>query len=602
MMQGQLQPERKLENATWLRMFARLRDGGTAEAATAELSTLFADEDRARPTGRAGRVVGIHVSPLRPVPEDARKMFLGFMTILFVAAAFVLFIASVDVAAMLSARAVARRREMAVRAALGASRARLVTQLLTEILVLFGIGAAGAIAIAYGATTWATRFPLPAAVVVPPELVPDARVMAFALLVSLATGVVFGLTPALRASRDDVSARLRDGTAGAGSRRSRMGSALIVGQLALSLVLLVAAGLFVRALGRAASVPPGFEKSGVSVVSFDTRAWGYSDAAGQRFYRALRDRVAALPGVTGVALASFAPLTTRSLNDSVTLSNGERAFTWYVAAGSDYFRTLEMPIVAGRSLAASDDERSALVAVINETFAKRLAPAGGALGALGRTFMRGRRAVTVVGVARDAKYATFDETTPSMMFLPIDQAWQPNQTMLVRGSSPAQLAHGLRDAMRASDPKLPVPSVATLDQAADINVLPQRIALIVTGAFGGVALLLATLGLYGVVAYSVNQRTRELGVRLALGAQRTTVLAMVLGDGLRLAAVGVVVGLLAAAGATRVIAGFLFDVSALDAVTFAGMALLLVVVALLATYVPARRAARLDPMAALRSE
>ena len=599
MMQGQIQPERKLESATWLRMFARLGDGGTAEAATAELSTLFAEQNQTRSTSRASRVVSIHVSPLRSVPEDARKMFLGFMTILFVAATFVLFIASVDVAAMLSARAVARRREMAVRAALGASRARLVTQLLTEILVLFGIGAAGAIALAYGATTWATRFSLPAEIIVPPDLVPDGRVMAFALLVSLATGVVFGLAPALRASRDDVSARLRDGTTGAGLRRSRMANALIVGQLALSLVLLVAAGLFVRALGRAASVKPGFEKSGVSIVSFDTRTWGYNDATGQRFYHALRDRVAALPGVTAVTFASFAPLTTRSLNDSITFSDGERAFTWYVAAGSDYFRTLEMPIIAGRALSASDDERSAPVAIINETLARRLAPNGGALG---RTLTRGKQVVTVIGIARDAKYATFDESTPSMMFVPIAQVWQPNQTMLVRGVSPAQLARGLHDAMRAIDPKLPVPSSMTLDDAAGISVLPQRIALIVTGALGGVGLVLATLGLYGVIAYSVNQRTRELGVRLALGAQRTMVLGMVLGDGLRLASVGVVVGLVMAAGATRVIAGFLFDVSALDAVTFIGTSVLLVMVALLAAYVPARRAARLDPMAALRSD
>ncbi len=599
MMQGQLQPERKLETATWLRMFARLRDGDTPESATAELSTLFTEQNQAAPASRAGRVVGIHVSPLRSVPEDARKMFLGFMTILFVAATFVLFIASVNVAAMLSARAVARRREMAVRAALGASRARLVTQLLTEILVLFGIGAAGAVAIAYGMTTWATHFDIPEAIVVPPDLVPDARVMAFALLLSLATGLVFGLTPALRASRDDVSARLRDGTTGAGTRRSWVGSSLIVGQLALSLVLLVAAGLFVRALERAGSVDPGFERAGVTVVSFDTRTWGYDDARGRQFYRALRDRVATLPGVTSVTFASFAPLTTRSLNDSVTLASGERAFTWLLSADGDYFRTLAMPIVAGRSLNASDDERSSPVAVVNETFAKRLAPNGAALG---RTFVRGRQAVTVVGIARDAKYATFDEITPSMMFLSMEQAWQPNQTMLVRGPAPAQLARGLHDAMRAVDPLLPVPSLMTLDQAGGINVLPQRIALIVTGALGGVGLLLAMVGLYGVIAYSVNQRTRELGVRIALGASRANVLVMVLGDGLRLAAFGVVVGLALAAGVTRIIAGFLFDVSALDAVTFVATALLLVVVAVLATYIPARRAAALDPMTALRSE
>jgi ABC-type antimicrobial peptide transport system permease subunit len=265
----------------------------------------------------------------------------------------------------------------------------------------------------------------------------------------------------------------------------------------------------------------------------------------------------------------------------------------------DYFRTLGMPIVAGRPIAGTDDERAPLVAVVNETFARRLAPNGGALGT---TFMRDKQPVTVIGIARDAKYATFDETMPSMMFLSIDQAWQPNQTMLVRGLSPAQLARGLHDIMRAIDPLLPIPSVMTLDRASGITVLPQRIALIVTGTLGGVGLLLAVVGLYGVIAYSVNQRTRELGVRIALGASRTNVLSLVLGDGFRLATVGVLVGLGLSAAATRVIAGLLFDVSALDAVTFLGMSLLLVVVAVLATYIPARRAARLDPMSALRSD
>jgi predicted permease len=392
---------------------------------------------------------------------------------------------------------------------------------------------------------------------------------------------------------------LRDGTTGAGTRRSWISNALITGQLALSLVLLVAAGLFVRALDRAARVDPGFDPRGVTVVSLDTRTWGYDDVRGRQFYHTVLDRMAAVPGVTSVSVASFAPLTTRSLNDSVTLASGERGFAWYVGVSEGYFRTLGMPIIAGRPISSTDNERAPLVAVVNETFAKRLAPNGDALG---KTFMRGKQPVTVVGIARDAKYATFDEAAPSMMFLSIDQAWQTNQTLLVRGLSPAQLAHGLHDIVRAIDPLLPVPATMTLGTASGISVLPQRIALIVTGTLGGIGLLLAVVGLYGVIAYSVSRRTRELGVRIALGASRTNVLALVLGDGLRLTAVGVLVGLILSAAATRVIAGLLFDVSALDAVTFLGMSLLLVVVAVLATYIPARRAARLDPMSALRSD
>jgi ABC-type antimicrobial peptide transport system permease subunit len=274
-------------------------------------------------------------------------------------------------------------------------------------------------------------------------------------------------------------------------------------------------------------------------------------------------------------------------------------FSWIDGVGADYFSTLRMPIVSGRGLTRADDERAARVAVVNETFAKRLAPHGSAIG---QTFTRGKSSVTIVGVARDAKYATFDEITPSMAFLSIDQTWQSNQTMLVRGLSATQTVRGLRDVMRAIDPMVPVPRVMSLDEASGITVLPQRIAVIVTGVLGGVGLILATLGLYGIIAYSVNRRTREMGVRIALGAERSTVLGLVLRDGLRLAAGGVAVGLVLSAAATRVLAGLLLNVSALDAVTFLATSALLVAVTLLATYIPARRAAALDPMTALRSE
>lgn len=601
MMSAQLQPERNAATSQSLRMFGRLKDGVTADAAQSELSTLTAARaiDQATPAAMR-KFTGVHASMLRGIPEDARGKFLGFMTLLLGAAGLVLFIASVNVASMLSARAIARRREMALRAALGAGRGRLVAQLLTEILVLFCLGAIGGVALAFAATKAATSFPLPTDVVIAPDMAPDGRVMAFALIVSLVTGLVFGLTPALRAARDDISARLRDGSSGSGSRRTWAGNALIVGQLALSLVLLVAAGLFLRALGTSARVDPGFDRAGVSVASFDSRAWGFDSVKARTFFHSLSDRVAAIPGVTSVSYASFAPLTTRSANDNITLASGASLFTWIVNVSGGYFTTLRMPLVAGRVLARTDDGGAPRVAVVNETLAKRLASDGSALG---RTFTIRGQLVTVVGIAHDAKYADLSEATPPLAYFSMDQVWQPTWTMLVRtAAGEAQLGQGIHDAMRAVDPNVPRPTVITLERATGITLLPQRIAAVVTGVLGGVGLLLATLGLYGIIAYSVNGRTREMGVRVALGARRADVLRLVIREGMWLALGGVVLGLVLAALATRLIASLLFDVSALDAMTFAGMSLLFIAVALLATYLPARRAAGADPMAALRSE
>lgn len=599
MMQSQVQPGRDLATARWLRLFGRLADGASLETAQAELSTIVKSEALAVPTGNA-KAETARLAMLRSVPEDARGQFLAFMMILLAASGLVLFIASADVAAMLSARAIARRREMALRAALGASRARLVTQLLTEILLLFGMGAVGAVGFAFAATRLATRVSLPTDVVVPPDMSPDFRVMGFALSTSLITGLIFGLMPALRASRDDASATLRDGGAQSGTRRGRFGNALIVGQLALSLVLLVSAGLFFRAVDIGSRVEAGFDRKNVWVASFDTRTWGFDDERGRRFVDALHDRVAKIPGMSSVALASFAPLTTRSMNDDLLLADGSRVHSWLTNVSAEYFDALRMPIVAGRPFTNTDDMHSARVAVVNETLARRLAPNGDALG---RRFHLNKTDVTVIGVARDAKYAAFDETTPAMVFSPLGQVWQSNQTLLMRfAGSEADLARALRDAMRAVDAAVPAPSPMSLERASDITVLPQRIAVIVTGVLGGVGLLLAALGLYGVIAYSVTRRTREMGVRMALGARGSDVLTMVIHEGARLAGIGILIGLALAAAATRVIAKLLIDVSALDPWTFGATSLLLLVIALVAAYIPARRAALSNPMSALRAD
>lgn len=598
-MQGQLLPNRDLATPPWLRMFGRLAPGKTPEAAQAELSTIaVAASAELHPARAAARVTGVSLSMLRSVPEDARKPFLGFMALLLGAATLVLFVASVNVASLLSARAIARRREMAVRAALGAGRGRLVSQLLTEVLLLFTIGAAGGILVAFAATRGARSISLPLDIIVAPDMTPDLRVMAFALAVCLVTGLVFGLAPALRASRDDVVASLRDASGGSGPRRRRTDGALVVGQLAVSLVLLVVAGLFLRTLSIGERVDPGFDRSDLAIAKFDAQTWGYDSTQMRAFYSALREGVSALPGVSSAAYASYAPLTTRSMNDNIA-TGGDSIFVWYTSVSGSYFETLKLPILAGRAIADRDDARAPRVAVVNQTLAHRLAPHGNAVG---RTFTFHQAPITVVGIARDAKYASLAEETPPMAYFPTDQMSENARVLLVRTRGDLmQLQRRIRDVTRAVDPALPISTASTLDRASGISVLPQRIGSIVTASLGGLGLLLAVLGLYGIVAYSVNRRMREFGVRVALGARRLDIVKLVVAEGLRLAVVGVAVGLGIAFATTRLIGAYLFDVSPLDPLTFAGMSMLLVAVTLPAMLPPARRAAA-DPMAALREQ
>jgi predicted permease len=312
--------------------------------------------------------------------------------------------------------------------------------------------------------------------------------------------------------------------------------------------------------------------------------------------------------VTAAAYAERLPLTMNSSGDDIQVdgaatrgeAGGGAMPVRMQLVGEDYFAAIRLPLVAGRAFRRADDERAPPVAVVNETLARRLAAGGGALG---RTFgYRGQR-VTIVGVARDAKYADLAEATPPMLYLPLDQQWRPARTLMVRtAGSPERIAPAVRRAVRALDPALPRPGVTTLARETAIVLLPQRVAAVVTGALGGAGLLLASVGLYGVVAYSVSRRTREIGIRVAIGARRTDVLRMVLREGMRLTALGVAVGVALAAVATRLMASLLFGVSPLDPVTFAAMSGLFVTVALVATWLPARRAAAADPRVALQAE
>ena len=606
MMQAQLRPGRDLTDQPWLWMFGRLAPAITRDAARRELVGLT---ERwvleTKEPASYQRYVGIRVTDLTGLPDDARRAFLGFTTLLLGAAGLVLVIASINVGSMLSARAVARRREMALRTALGAGRGRLVRQLLTESLLLFLIGSLGGIAVAWFAIAALERIPIPGDSSLSLELSPDPRVLIFAVAVSLATGLVFGLAPALQGVGRDITARLRNDTTASSARRSLAGNAIIVAQLALSLVLLVAAGLFTRALNDGARVDPGFEPNGVATAYFNAESWGYDSTRAQRFFRALRERVGTMPGVTAASYTDILPLTMSNSDDFVRPDGPgrdndgiPRIRVGVSAIDPGYFEVVGIPIRLGRPFVAQDDARSQKVVVVNETLANRLWPGGSAIG---RTMgFQGER-VLVIGVARDSKYGTLTERNPPFVYVPLAQYSRPDQRLIVRTAlDPAALAPGIRDAVRSLDPALPPPLVTTLRRETSIVLFPQRVAAMVSGLLGGAGLLLAAVGLYGLIAFSVGRRTREIAVRVALGAQRGDVVGMVLREGMRLAGTGVVVGVLLAAAATRLISGFLFDVSPLDGLTFAGMSGLFIAVALLASYLPARRAAAADPLMALR--
>jgi predicted permease len=432
--------------------------------------------------------------------------------------------------------------------------------------------------------------------------------MLFALLVSLITGLAFGLPPALRASRDDITSRLRNDTAGGGTRRSRFANALIVSQLAAALVLLVAAGLFMRALNHGTRADPGFDARNVATFTFFSESWGYDRARTVAFFRALRERVEALPGVTAASYTVHLPLTLHSSSDGMQIEGASIAAAdpvagvpvWYDHVDAGYFELLRIPLRAGRAFTTADDLEAPRVAVVNESFARKYFPGGTPVGR--SVTLYGQR-YTIVGIAGDAKYSNLTDPPTPFVYFPVEQGWATRRSLIVRtAGDPALIAPAVHAAIREIDPGLPRVPMVTLREANSIVLFPQRIAAMVTGALGAVGLLLASVGLYGIIAYSVSRRTREIGIRLALGARSTGVVGLIVREGMRLAAVGVVLGILLAGAVTQLLAKFLFTVSPLDVLTFGGMSMLFIGVALLASWLPARRAAAADPAVVLRAE
>ena len=423
------------------------------------------------------------------------------------------------------------------------------------------------------------------------------------------TAMLFGLAPALQSTRRDLVTVLRDDSDRGGYRRSRLRSGLVIGQVVLSKVLVAGAALFLRSLGNAKSMDPGFAAAGIIDIPIDLEPLGVSEEAGASIFTRLIDDVRELPGVQDASLANVVPLS-GSNNESSFWVDGQPADpgqrlprAYFNVVTSRYLETLRIPVVRGRSISDRDTRESDRVVVVNETMARQVWPSLDALGR--RISLDGPTGpwYTVVGITRDTRYNSLGETTPAFLYLPLSQHYQPAMVLHVRANASAEsMAGRIAPVLQALDARLPAIHATTMDADMQVALLPAKVAAGFLGAFGALALLLATVGVYGVASFAVAQRTREMGIRTALGAQRRDVLRLVVGESLARVGIGLGVGLLAALGVARLLASQLYGLGAIDPVTFIATPAVLALAGLLASWIPARRAARVDPLVALRGD
>jgi putative ABC transport system permease protein len=590
-------------------VIGRLKPNVTAPQAEAALRVIV--DTLARQYTESSDFVSARVLPFHQ--EVVRDVRLGLL-LMFGVVGCVLLIACANVANLLLQRATMRRKEIAIRAALGAGRWRILRQLLTESLLL----ALGGGVIGWLMAMWLTKLLIslaPKGLPRAPESGLDARVLGFAVLASLATGVIFGLAPALQAAKMDLNEALKDGAKGGGARSNRFRNALIVIEVALALMLLVCSGLLLNSFLRLQRVDPGFDSHNVLTFRIGLPANGYSQQTQvASFYQELISRLEAAPGVKSVSAISHLPLGSRrgrtgfAIEGIATRPDNEVPYsTDFRAVTPGYFKTMGMHLIKGRDFNPRDELRSTQVAIINESLARRYFPNQDPLG---KRVMPGIQIDErpwmmreIVGVVRDAKHVSLREEPPPYIYLPHRQFPRPGMTLVVRASNdPKGLIGVVQKETHALDSELPVFEIRTLDQYLASSVAEPKFSAMLIGLFAGLALILSCIGLYGVMSYAVAQRTRELGIRMALGAQRRDVLRLVIRQGIGLTLLGAAIGVAIAVALTRMMKSWLFGVSPTDPLTFAVAALLLTIVALLSCWVPARRAAKVDPITALRFE
>ena len=596
-----------------LRALGRLKPGIPVAQARSAVDVLARQLEQQYPvtnkTVRA-RIIPEHLARPEPNAADSNPFVAGVFLVLV---GLVLLVACVNVANLLMVRATVRQRELAVRSALGAGRRRLVRQLLTESLLLAAAGGLGGAALGRWVSGMLAGITLPMDLPIRIDLAFDWRVFAYIAAIAIGSGLVVGLVPALRAARADVNEVLREGGRGMadGSTHHRVRSALVVAQVAVSLVLLVAAGLFVRSVQRAKSVDLGFHADRILNVSMDVSQQAYTEARGRAFFRDVESRVRALPGVESVSYAFSVPFGYYNSSEFVEAEghpvpkDQRRPSAGYNAVGPDYFQTMGVPIVKGRGFREQDDERAPRVAVVNELMAARFWPGQDPIGKRFRMQDGKGEWLEVAGVSKNGKYSYIFEDPRLYFFVPLEQQYRPMRALHVRSSqAPERLAPAIQKEIRVLDPDLPVYDVRTMARMLEG---PNGFFLLQMGAlFGGglglLGLVLALVGIYGVVSYTASRRTQEIGVRIALGAQPRDILGLVVGHGLLLVSIGIGIGLVAAAALAQLLKTLLFGVSTMDPATFVAVPLVLGAMAAVASYVPAVRAMRIEPMLALRQE
>ena len=589
-------------------VIGRLSPGVRLAQAAVEMNTIAARLAAQYPQTNHG--FGAHLESFREAfSGDTRLAVL----VLFGAVVFVLLIACVNVANLFLVRGAARAREIALRQAFGASRARLVRQMLTESLVLAFCG--GVLGIGFGA--WGISglgYLLPADSLQTMGVRMDLSVFLFAAVIIVLVAFAFGLIPALQATRPDLQATLKEGgrSATSTSAQHRLRGALAIAETALALVLLVGAGLMLKSLYHLIQVSPGFQPARVLYLEMDLRADRYSkDPAILNFWQQVLDRVRVIPGVESAALGTVVPLTGNHRRSDITIEGlptpgpGEFPHPDRHNISAAYITTMGIPLLRGRNFSDADNETAPDVALINSTMARRFWTDDDPIG---KRFLWGHpgedeKWITIVGVVADTKLYGLDNPARLEVYSPYRQRASADMNLVVRSAvDPASLTSAIRATVAAIDKDQPIFDVHTMQQLVDDSISTRRLTLVLLGIFSALALILAAIGIYGVMAYSVALRTQEIGIRIALGAQQKDVLRLILGQGARIAFFGVAIGLVAAAALARLLSSLLFSVSAGDPITFAAVSILLAAIALLACYIPARRALRVDPIIALRYE
>jgi putative ABC transport system permease protein len=602
---------RKARGAWFLSVIARLKPGASAEQSASEIASLGRNLEKAYP--RENTDVGFTTFPLHEaIVGDLRPALL----VLLGAVGFVLLIACANVANLLLARAVARETELAVRTALGAGRVRLIRQLLTESLVLGAAGGSAGLLIAF----WGSDM----LVALQPDGIPrlnevtiDRQVVIFTMVVSLVTGLIFGGIPAFQMTRGSLSLSLKEGGRGnmASAGSARLRGSLVVAEMALAVMLLAGAGLLIKSFGKLQSVDPGFHPQ--ETLSFELslpRTTYKEDAQIVSFYERLSDRVRALPGVRAAGGVMGLPLSGLRFNISFKVAGrpdaapGQEPAMEVRVATADYFRTLGVPLKRGRFFTDADTAETAPVVLLSEAAAEKYFPNEDPIGkriemGWSRSTDKKRAGGEVVGIVGNVKELGLDEEFPAEIYLPMRQWPVGRMTMVARTAvPPMSLADEVKQAVRELDSNLPVNEIRTVEDVVAESIAQPRFYMLLLGIFAAVALVLAAIGIFGVMSYTVSQRTREIGIRMALGAQGGSVVSMVVRQAMILAVVGLVVGVVAALALSRTMTTLLFEMSPTDPVTFATVAGVLASVAFLASYLPARRAANVDPIEALRAE